>query len=41
MEKKKIETGRVKPITKVNFKLDKGLLRRGLESTESTADLNE
>ena len=38
---KKIETGTVKPITKVNSKLDKGLLIRGLESTESLADLNE
>ena len=38
---KKIETGTVKPITKVNFKLDKGLLIRGVESTESVSDLNE
>ena len=40
-KEKKIETGTVKPITKVNFKLDKGLLIRGLESAESVADLNE
>ena len=40
MEKKKFETGTVKPITEVNFKLDKGLLIWGVESTEGAADLN-
>ena len=29
--KEKFETGAVKPITEVNFKLDKGLLTRGFD----------
>jgi hypothetical protein len=34
-EKEKFETGTVKPITEVNFKLDKGLLTRGFDQQKA------